>query len=220
MSAPTDQPNGPGLGAPTGSAYAPSLTRPPMGALAVAALVVAFFSGLAGLIMGIVARRQIRRDGTRGDGLAVAAIAIGAVRLVLEIGVAAFLVAGLATGTIEGESSGEAVASVPTAGRFAPGTCAASDGATEGGASTVSCSGAHVLEVVGTFTGDLGSDAAAEECSRQVADHAADVPEAPPYRADAIPMLVDRPNTSACVIIFTDGDVSGSVVDGIVVPAS
>lgn len=218
MSAPTDQPNGPGLGAPT--TYATSPTRPPMSALAVAALVVAFFSGLAGLIMGVVARRQVRRDGTRGDGLAVAAIAIGAVRLVLELGVAAYLVAGLATGTVEGESSGEGVASAPAAGPFAPGTCAASDGSTGGGASTVDCSRPHVLEVVGTFTGERGSDAAAQECSRQVADHAADVPEIPAFRADAIPLMVDRPDTAACVIIFTDGNVSGSVLDGIVVPAS
>jgi len=190
-----------------------------MSGLAIAALVVAFFSGLAGLIIGIVARRQIRRDGTRGDGLAVAAIVIGAVRLVVEVPLAILLVAGLSTGT-DDVSVGTVVESVPAAGPFAPGTCAASVAGTGGGASTVDCSVPHVLEVVGTYTGELGSDAATEECRRQVADHAADVPEIPAYRADAIPLRLDSPDTSACVIIFTDGDVSGSVLDGSVVPAS
>jgi len=210
MAGPTSPPLGPGYGSATGVAYTPP--QPPTSGLAIAAFVVAFFSGLVGLILGIVARRQIRRDGTRGDGFAVAAIAVGAVRLVLEIGVAAYLVAGLATGTVEGESSGEAVARAP----FAAGTCAGSDGGSGGGGSTVDCSEPHVLEVVGTTVGDVRS--AAQECARQVADVADDTPGIPAHRADAIALMVG-PDPVACVIVFTGGDVTGSVVDGTLAPA-
>ncbi|RHA37559.1 DUF4190 domain-containing protein [Cellulomonas rhizosphaerae] len=216
MAGPTYPPAGPGYGPATGVAYQPP-RQPPTSGLAIAAFVVAFFSGLVGLILGIVARRQIRRDGTRGDGFAVAAIAIGTVRLVLEIAVAGYLIAGLATGTVAGESSEEAVASVPATGPFAAGTCAGSDGASEGAGSTVDCSEPHVLEVVGTTAGDVSS--AAQECSRQVADIADATPGIPAHRADAIALMVG-PDPVACVIIFTDGDVTGSVVDGTLAPAS
>lgn len=45
--------------------------------LAIAAFVLAFFFSLLGLILGYVARSQIRESGEGGAGLALAAIIIG-----------------------------------------------------------------------------------------------------------------------------------------------
>jgi len=54
--------------------------------LAVAALVCSLIPGfpsVAAIIAGTTARRQIRRNGERGDGIAVAAIVIGAISLLV-----------------------------------------------------------------------------------------------------------------------------------------
>lgn len=53
--------------------------------LAIAALVLAFVFAPAGLVMGIIAKSQIRQTGEAGDGLATAAIAVSAVSLGLTI---------------------------------------------------------------------------------------------------------------------------------------
>ena len=53
--------------------------------LAIAALVLAFVFAPAGLVMGIIAKNQIRQTGEDGDGLATAAIVVSAVSLGLAI---------------------------------------------------------------------------------------------------------------------------------------
>ena len=61
----------------------------------------AFVFAPAGLVMGLVARRQIRQTGEDGDGLALAAVVIGAVAVAvyaLLIGVWLTAVASLAGG--------------------------------------------------------------------------------------------------------------------------
>lgn len=93
-----DLPAGP-LGAvpPPPSPYAPPppYAAPPypvaasgrrVNSLAVAALVCSLIPGfpsVAAIIAGTTARRQIRRNGERGDGIAVAAIVIGAISLLV-----------------------------------------------------------------------------------------------------------------------------------------
>ena len=47
--------------------------------MAILALVLAFVFAPAGLIMGIVARKQIRQTGEDGDGLALAGIIVGGI---------------------------------------------------------------------------------------------------------------------------------------------
>jgi hypothetical protein len=54
------------------------LDEPP-NTLAILSLVFAFCSPLAGLVLGIIARKQIAGSGERGDGLALAGIIVGAV---------------------------------------------------------------------------------------------------------------------------------------------
>jgi hypothetical protein len=71
----------PGYGQPPG--YPPYYGRP-TNTLAILALIMAFVFAPAGLILGIVARKQIRRTGEDGDGLALAGIIVGG------IGTAAF----------------------------------------------------------------------------------------------------------------------------------
>jgi hypothetical protein len=51
----------------------------PTNSLAIAALVCALTIAPVGLGLGIAARKQIRRTGEGGDGLALAAIIIGAI---------------------------------------------------------------------------------------------------------------------------------------------
>lgn len=81
---PTHQ--GPAYAPPAYGAPAPQSTN----GLAIAAFVLAFFACVIGLILGYVARSQIKRTGEGGAGLALAAIIIGWV----EIGLAALVVAG------------------------------------------------------------------------------------------------------------------------------
>jgi Domain of unknown function (DUF1707)/Domain of unknown function (DUF4190) len=69
--------------------------RGPVPALAIAALVCALIPGFpaaAGIIAGLVARKQIRETGARGEGIATAAILIGAIALV---GFLLYMVVGL-----------------------------------------------------------------------------------------------------------------------------
>ena len=66
----------PGYGPPVG--YAPQWPRP-TNTMAILALVMAFVFAPAGLILGIIARRQIRQTGEQGDGMALAGIIIGGI---------------------------------------------------------------------------------------------------------------------------------------------
>jgi Domain of unknown function (DUF4190) len=65
----------PGYGPP---GYPPVYVRP-TNTMAILALVMAFVFAPAGLILGIVARKQIRETGEDGDGLALAGIIVGGI---------------------------------------------------------------------------------------------------------------------------------------------
>jgi hypothetical protein len=66
----------PGYGPPAGYAPAPQFGRP-TNSMAILALVMAFVFAPAGLVLGILARKQIARTGEDGDGLALAGIIVG-----------------------------------------------------------------------------------------------------------------------------------------------
>jgi hypothetical protein len=51
----------------------------PTNTMAILALVFAFVFAPAGLVMGIVARRQIERTGEEGGGMALAGIIVGSI---------------------------------------------------------------------------------------------------------------------------------------------
>jgi hypothetical protein len=51
----------------------------PTNTVAILALVFAFVFAPAGLVMGILARRQIQRTGEEGSGLALAGIIVGSI---------------------------------------------------------------------------------------------------------------------------------------------
>lgn len=76
----------PGLVQPDAASHAgvpplPYPTQPQRtNTLAVVSLVVAFFLGLVGIVLGIVALVQVKRSGQRGRGLAIAGIVVGAVQ--------------------------------------------------------------------------------------------------------------------------------------------
>lgn len=74
----------PGYGYP----YPPVYARP-TNTMAILALVMAFVFAPAGLILGIVARKQIRQTGEEGEGLALTGIIIGGI--VTAIGVFVFV---------------------------------------------------------------------------------------------------------------------------------
>jgi uncharacterized protein DUF4190 len=59
--------------------------RRPTNTLAVLALVTAFVLAPAGVVLGIVARRQIRQTGEEGDGLALAGIIVGGIACALVV---------------------------------------------------------------------------------------------------------------------------------------
>jgi hypothetical protein len=62
--------------------YYPPPPRPTNG-MAIAALITAFVFSPAGIVLGIVARRQIRQTGEQGWGMATAGLIVGAVLTVL-----------------------------------------------------------------------------------------------------------------------------------------
>ena len=70
----------PGYGLPPGYGY-----PRPTNTLAILSLVMAFVVSPVGLVLGIVARRQIRQTGEQGDGLALAGIIIGGIGTVLAV---------------------------------------------------------------------------------------------------------------------------------------
>jgi hypothetical protein len=57
--------------------------RRPTNQLAVVALVLAFLCAPAGLVVGVLARRQIRQTGEDGEGLALAAVIVGGIATTL-----------------------------------------------------------------------------------------------------------------------------------------
>jgi hypothetical protein len=96
-----------------GYGYAPQYVVPTNG-LAMASLIVSILAlvvgvcslfmggylgiiGVVGLILGVVARRQIREQGTRGDGMALAGVIIGSIAVALSIIATVLFVATIAT---------------------------------------------------------------------------------------------------------------------------
>ena len=69
----------PAYGQPGYPPYPPIGYPRPTNTLAILALVFAFVAAPAGLIMGIIARRQIQRTGEEGAGLALAGIIVGGI---------------------------------------------------------------------------------------------------------------------------------------------
>jgi hypothetical protein len=85
----------PGYGPPAGYAPPPPYGRP-TNMLAILSLVMAFVFAPAGLILGIVARKQIARTGEEGSGLALAGIIVGGIFtaffvLMIALWIAAFV---------------------------------------------------------------------------------------------------------------------------------
>jgi hypothetical protein len=69
----------PGWGPPAYPDHRPTNT------LAIVALVMAFVFSPVGIVLGVVARKQIRETGEAGDGLALAGVIIGAVFTALAV---------------------------------------------------------------------------------------------------------------------------------------
>lgn len=63
----------------------------PLSLLAVVAIALAFLAPIGGVVIGFIARRDVRLTGDRGDGIAFAAILIGATLTVFGIIVPLFL---------------------------------------------------------------------------------------------------------------------------------
>ncbi|MFD0203962.1 MULTISPECIES: DUF4190 domain-containing protein [Saccharothrix] len=65
----------------------PGYYPPPRGTngMAIAALITAFLFSPAGIVLGVVARKQIRRTGEEGWGMATAGLIIGVVLTVLWV---------------------------------------------------------------------------------------------------------------------------------------
>jgi len=85
------------LAYPNQSAYQPVyVMSPPTNGMAIAALIMVFVFFPVGIVLGHVARGQIKRTGEGGKGLATAALIVGYLQVALTvavIGVAAILVA-------------------------------------------------------------------------------------------------------------------------------
>lgn len=64
----------------------------PTNTLAILALVLAFVFAPAGLVLGFIARRQIKETGESGDGLALAGLIIGAIFTAMIIAYFVFLI--------------------------------------------------------------------------------------------------------------------------------
>jgi hypothetical protein len=72
----------PGYAANVGFNYqAPRATS----GLAVGAIIAAFLFAPAGLVLGIMAKREIARTGADGDGLATAAIVVSAIAMLVSV---------------------------------------------------------------------------------------------------------------------------------------
>ena len=85
---------GPPPGPPPGYGYPPPypVYGPPTNPMAIAALVCALTIAPVGLGLGIAARKQIRRTGEQGDGMALAAVIIGGIVTGIYVLLIVFLV--------------------------------------------------------------------------------------------------------------------------------
>ena len=93
----TELPKGTALAYPNQSAYPPVyVMSPPTNGMAIAAFVMVFVFFPVGIVLGHVARGQIKRTGEGGKGLATAALILGYLQIAVIVGilgVAAILVA-------------------------------------------------------------------------------------------------------------------------------
>jgi hypothetical protein len=97
-----DLPAGP-LGGPAyypGAGYPRPMTRPAVGSMAIAALacgIAGFFTmgltAIPAIVLGHLARRQVRQTGQRGGGMALAALTLGWVGLIAAVVAALVIVA-------------------------------------------------------------------------------------------------------------------------------
>ncbi|TFV89941.1 DUF4190 domain-containing protein [Blastococcus sp. CT_GayMR16] len=108
---PPGQPPAPGYGPPPGYGQQPYGAPPgygpppgypmpygrPTNTMAILALVLAFVFAPAGLILGIVARKQIRETGEDGDGLALAGMIVGGIFTAIFVLVIVFWIVALAS---------------------------------------------------------------------------------------------------------------------------
>jgi hypothetical protein len=100
----------PGYGPPPGyrapgygpAGYPRAAWGRPTNTLAILALVLAFVFAPAGLIVGILARRQIRQTGEDGDGLALAGIIVGGIFTAMFVLFIAFWIVAFAAITSNG----------------------------------------------------------------------------------------------------------------------
>jgi hypothetical protein len=65
--------------------------------MAILSLVLAFVLAPAGIVLGVIARKQIRQTGEEGDGLALAGIIVGAIITAIWVLVIIFWIIALAT---------------------------------------------------------------------------------------------------------------------------
>jgi len=86
----------PGYGPPPG--YPPAYPRQ-TNTMAILALVLAFVFAPAGLVLGIMARKQIRQTGEDGDGLALAGIIVGGIATAFFALMIIFMIVALGTAT-------------------------------------------------------------------------------------------------------------------------
>jgi len=85
----------PGYGPPPG--YPPFAYRRPTNTTAILALVFIFVFAPVSLVLGLVARRQIRETGEEGDGMALAGIIVGGISVALFVVGILFLVVAAST---------------------------------------------------------------------------------------------------------------------------
>ncbi|MFG2087639.1 MULTISPECIES: DUF4190 domain-containing protein [unclassified Spirillospora] len=168
---PPPMPAGPGYGPPMpggpdyGAPYGPRSDK--TSGLAIAAFVTGLLGclGILGIILGIIALREITRSGARGRGLAVAGIVLSCLWLVA--GIASFALRSAVTGSSSGDLGSPPGTSEPEskevdAKRMKVGDCINDDqGATNApvdgepvevdSVKIVSCKGPHDGEVVAIF---------------------------------------------------------------------
>lgn len=83
---------------PTAGPYAAAAPNAPYSVMAIVGFIAAFFVGIAGLIISLIARSKIRRTGERGSGLALAGVIIGAITTASQILAIVLIIVTLAAG--------------------------------------------------------------------------------------------------------------------------
>ena len=81
--------------------YPGSMVRP-TNTMAILALVFAFVFAPAGIVLGVLARKQIRQTGEQGDGLALAGIIVGGIATALYALFIVFFIAAFSAATSYG----------------------------------------------------------------------------------------------------------------------